>query len=56
MNEAIFKETFIASFLAGWAKDWYAHACFTGNHQAYDSMPVEDARHLAEKAWEQVNG
>lgn len=52
MIEGKFKARFIAVFLANWATQKYDQACYEKDgHKIWDHFPVEDAEHLAIKAW-----
>jgi len=50
MKKQEFIDAYIIQFLASYATVNYSEACFNGN---FDNLhPVEDAIHLAERAWE----
>lgn len=53
MNEKEFKDHFAATFLATWVAVNYDHACAYGQHERLDHPPAEDAKFLADKAWEE---
>jgi len=52
--ELHFKEQFVTTFLATWVANNYAEACLRDKHETLYNPPVEDAEHLAGKAWEKV--
>ncbi len=52
--EKKFKENFITTFLATWVANNYHDACINNQHDMLHNPPVEDAEHLAQKAWEKV--
>lgn len=51
LDEASFKTNFISTFLAAWTANIYNDACMRGQHDRFNSPPVEDAELLADKAW-----
>ena len=52
--EELFKTQFIASFLAAWVANHYDMACARGEHDKLSNPPVEDARFLADEAWQRL--
>jgi len=53
LSKARFVEEFVISFLAAWAQSHHESACLRGEAGIYmQGAPVEDARKLAEQAWE----
>lgn len=52
MNEQEFKRHFVATFLATWCANNYNDCCATGQHDMLSNPPVEDAKFLADEAWE----
>ena len=51
MDEATFKATFAAAFLAAWCVKEYDGACFRGEHDRLRNPPADDAIDLSESAW-----
>lgn len=51
----VFVGDFVTAFLATWCANNYDEICMRGQHDRFDRMPVEDAFHLAEKAWKQAS-
>ncbi len=51
-NKELFKQRFIANFLASYCTENYSDACSHNQHDRLRNPPVEDAEHLAECAWE----
>ena len=55
MNEQEFKDHYVATFLATYAAMHYDNACAMGQHDRLEKhLALEDAKHLADRAWEQV--
>jgi len=52
MKKQKFIDNFIVSFLASWVANNYSFACSHGRHEMLENPPVEDAKMLAEAAWE----
>ena len=48
-----FTEKFVASFLASRCAAIYDEVCANGKYEVFDSLPIEDAIDLAERAWNQ---
>lgn len=53
MNEKAFKDHFAATFLASWAAVNYDDACIRDQHERLNHPPADDAKFLADKAWEE---
>lgn len=51
-DEYDFKKHFASAFIATWCANNYADYCTRGMHKELGEPPIEDAEHLAEKAWE----
>lgn len=49
-----FVDQFVCNFLAVWCANNYADMCALGKHEVLENPPVEDAKFLAEAAWEKV--
>lgn len=47
-----FIDTFMASFMAGYAVSIYSDACSRGQHERLRKLPAEDALHMAIHAWD----
>jgi hypothetical protein len=54
MNEQRFKETYIATFLASWSANNYDFACTNDRHDMFEAQPIDDAKMLADLAWQRV--
>lgn len=55
MNESQFKAAYITQFLASYMASRYDSDCMNGHpNEPYNHQPIEDARFLADKAWEQL--
>ena len=54
MDEARFKEQFIAAFLATWVAQNYGECCYRGTQERLEHPPVEDAKFLADAAWDEI--
>lgn len=54
MDRDRFIEQFIAVFCATYMAQRYQEFCFTGWTDEKCKPPVEDAKHLAECAWEEM--
>jgi hypothetical protein len=55
LREADFKTQYIATFLASYSAWRYERDCQEGHPgQHYANQPVEDANHLANKAWDSI--
>lgn len=55
MNKKQFISQYICTFLATYMAGRYDDDCMNGHpNEPYNHQPVEDARFLAEKAWEQT--
>jgi hypothetical protein len=52
--EEQFKEDFVTTFLATWVANHYDKAYTLNAQEGLYDPPVEDAEHLAGKAWEKV--
>ena len=55
MEEKVFKDQFVVTFLATYAATIYDESCTTGQHGRLRELPVEDAEGLAEDAWNHRN-
>ena len=53
-NEIRFKEIFIATFLANWCASNYEQYCMLDKQGELANPPVEDAKHLADQAWQRI--
>lgn len=53
MNEQEFKQQIITNFIATYCAINYDDMCAKGNYNIIDNPPVEDAEHIAEKAWKE---
>lgn len=51
-DETEFKKQFVTGFLSNWAVMNNDDYCARGLHDELRNPPVEDAKHLAECAWE----
>lgn len=47
-----FKRLFVIQFLSSYVANNFQEACVTGRHQSLRQPPVEDAKLLANAAWE----
>lgn len=55
MNREQFIAAYMANFLASYMALRYEDDCLRGHEgEPYNHQPVEDARHLAECAWQQM--
>jgi len=54
MTESTFKQIFIATFLASWCASNYEQYCMLGKQGELSKPPVEDAKHLADEAWQRI--
>lgn len=54
MNRDEFIRLYVIQFCASFTAVHYTENCIHGRYDATENPPVEDAIHLAEKAWIQV--
>lgn len=52
MRKQHFIDAFAVTFLATWVANEYNDACARDQHSRLENPPVEDAKLLAESAWE----
>jgi len=55
MTRQVFIERYVVEFLAAYNATIYVEACMMGHHDRLRNPPIEDARHMAEHAWEAFN-
>ena len=53
-KELVFKQYFIASFLASICANSYIESCMRGEYSKLMTHPVEDAIYLADSAWKRL--
>lgn len=55
LDEATFKTTYIATFMANYMAQRYLNDCSTGHEgEPYNKQPAEDANFLANCAWNNI--
>jgi hypothetical protein len=55
MNEVQFKAQYITNFLSSYMAGRYDDDCLNSHHgKPYNHQPIESAKFLADKAWEQL--
>lgn len=52
LTQEQFIDNFVVTFLATWCANEYNDSCMNGQQERLNRPPVEDARFLAQKAWE----
>lgn len=56
MTKEDFIVNFMSNFISSWAGHNYLEYCTYGKAgELYDNLPVEDAEHLALRAWELIS-
>lgn len=54
MDKDTFIAAYVAAFLGSHTAFIYDDCCMRGNHDRFNHQPVEDAKYIAEKAWNQL--
>jgi hypothetical protein len=49
-----FKNKFVIAFLASWCANHYEDFCARGLHDELANPPIEDAKDMAQSAWEKL--